>query len=41
VLEAVRDHEERIAGSLEERSGVVTATQPAIGPPDDVVSAGG
>ena len=42
VLEAVRDHEERIAGSMEAHAGVVTATQPAIGPAtDDVVSAGG
>jgi hypothetical protein len=37
----VRDHEERLAGSLEEHPGAVTVTQPAIGPADDVVSAGG
>jgi cell division initiation protein len=41
VLEAVRDHEERLAGSLKEHAGPITAAQQAIGAPDDVVSAGG
>jgi cell division initiation protein len=41
VLEAVRDHEERLAGSLEAHPAAVTATQAAIGPPDDIVRARG
>jgi cell division initiation protein len=41
ILEAVRDHEERLAGSAERSSGATADTQVALPPPDDVVRAGG
>ena len=42
ILEAVRDHEQRLAGVRRRRdAGRRGDTQPALGPPDDVVRAGG
>jgi cell division initiation protein len=41
ILEAVRDHEERLAGSPDRTGAAAADTQVAIGPPDDVVRAGG
>src|SRR5581483_8615353 len=38
ILEAVRDHEQRLASSIPARTG---ATPPALGAPDDVVRASG
>jgi hypothetical protein len=41
ILEAVRDHEERLAGAADEPEAAATAVHPALNQPDDVVSAGG
>jgi cell division initiation protein len=41
ILEAVRDHEEQVAASADRPSAPAADTQVALGPPDDVVRAGG